>query len=105
LSVWDPNRYDWKPYESYPGGVRYEDVKDLNMGSLEYLALDDLGSEGAKMLMDLALRSTREEITLHLRELNETKSSVLRNDFMGRISGLDLIACELFCVLSEQLTK
>jgi hypothetical protein len=41
------------------------------MKSLEYLALEDIRSGRAEMLMDLALRSTREEIALDLRGLDE----------------------------------
>jgi hypothetical protein len=105
LSVWNPNRYDWKPYKSYPGGIRYEDVKDLDLRSLEYLGLGNIGCKKIEMLMDLALQSTREEITLDLGEIDDIKPSVLRHDFMGRISVLDLSACELFGIISEQLTK
>jgi hypothetical protein len=105
LSVWDPNRNSWGPYESYPGGVRHEDIKYLNVGSLEYLALDHIGSEEAQMLMDLALQSTCEEITLHLRELDSLDPSVLRHGFMRHISILYLLDREFYSVLSERLMK
>jgi hypothetical protein len=106
LFIWNPNRYySWEPYESYPGGIRYEDVKDLNMRSLRHLDVEDIGCEEAEMLMDLALQSTCEEITFQLIEEEALESSVLRHDFMRRISGLNLSASEFYGVPSEQLTN
>jgi hypothetical protein len=74
------------------------------MVSLKYLDMKDIGREGAEMLMDLALQSTYEEITLRLQD-EILESSVLRHDFMRRISGLKLSAGQFYSVLSEQLTN
>jgi hypothetical protein len=91
------------PYESYPGGVHYEDVKSLNMKSLKSLHVEDLDSKEVEMLMDLALQSTREEIGLNLIDLESLEPSILRHDFMKCVSRLVLSSCELYSVLSEQL--
>jgi hypothetical protein len=74
------------------------------MGSLKCLEVEDIGCEGAEMLMDLAMQSTCEEITFHLKE-EALESSVLRHDFMRCISGLKLQASEFYSVLSGQLTN
>jgi hypothetical protein len=74
------------------------------MVSLNCLEVVDVGCEGAEMLMDLAMQSSCEEITLHLKE-DALESFVLRHDFMRCISGLKLRASEFYSVLSGQLTN
>jgi hypothetical protein len=89
--------------ESYPRNVQYDDVKNLNMGSLKKLTLQDLVTKEAEIFMDLALQSTCEEITLQLEDEDYIELSILKHDLMKRISGLVLSASESCSVLSEQL--
>jgi hypothetical protein len=74
------------------------------MRSLKCLDLEDLTGEQTKMLMDLALQATSEEITLNLEPI-DIDHRILGHDLMGRISKLELSASEFYSALSKQLTK
>jgi hypothetical protein len=101
LSVGIPRPYNF----SSLGSVQYDDVKDLNLGSLDKLTLRDLDTEEMEGFMDLALESTCKEITFQLEVKGFIERSILRHDLMKHISGLILSASESCGVLSEQLMK
>jgi hypothetical protein len=101
LSVGDQHRYKFSSVDN----VQYDDVEDLNMGSLEKLTLQDLETEEMEIFMDLALQSTCKEITLQLEDKGYIELSILRHDLIKRVSGLILSASESCGVLSEQLMK
>jgi hypothetical protein len=99
LSLWDHSP------KFFSHSVQYEDVKDLNLRSLEKLDLRCISFKEAEMFMDLALQSTREKITLHLENLDVIKTSLLTHGLLKRLHGLSLSASEFYSILSSQLTK
>jgi hypothetical protein len=108
LSLCNWYRYDpsgiWghPTLESYPRSVQYEDVKGLNLRSLEKLVLHSVSSKEAEMLMDLALQSTREKIILHLEYLDTLEQKILKHDLINRTSELFLSSGEFYGTLYEQ---
>jgi hypothetical protein len=104
LSLHDPYRYHppdaWAHLKSsYPRGIEYEDIKGLNLGPLEELVLDSISSKEAEMLMDLALQSTREKITLHIENLEDLEELHLNHDLVNRTSELFLSSREFYGAL------
>jgi hypothetical protein len=80
----------------FPGSVRYEDFKDLNMGSLEALSLVGIDPKEAEMLMDLASQSTYEDFFFNLQHGGRIPASLFKHDLFKRASGINLVASE-FC--------
>jgi hypothetical protein len=87
------------PGKRFSGSVHYEDFKDLNMRSLEYLTLTSISWREAEIIMDLALRSTHEEMVLNVQKIGTVTESFLRHDLIKRVYGMYLTAGKLFGVL------
>jgi hypothetical protein len=81
-------------YTAYP--ARDEDFRDLNLGSLEDITFMGISSE--ETLMDLALRSSHEKMTLRL-NTGAIEPSLLRHDFIKRVVNFYLLAGESYNVL------
>jgi hypothetical protein len=81
-------------YSAY--SVRDEDFRDLDLDSLEDLTLMGVSLGGT--LMELALRSSHEKMTLRL-NTGAIKPSLLRHDFIKRVVNFYLLAGESYNVL------
>lgn len=90
LAVFDSNK-------AFPNSVHSKDFENLNLRSLRNLHMTDIGCKEAEMLMDLALQSTHEEITLELRETGTMTDSILNHDLIKRVHGMRLWTSKSLC--------